>query len=67
MDPTVNPATGKPCKGREAARALARVRQDARIVALVAILDSALLAAVDAALAPFAGRPDVMGGPDHGL
>ena len=71
MDPTVNrepDKTGKSCKGREAARVLARIRRDP---ALVGHMSATLLLAVDAALAPFAGDLDVMGfgweGGGHGL
>ena len=68
MDPTVKPAAGKVCKGREAARALARIRRDP---ALVAAMTFDIITAADAALAPFAGDLDVMGfgweGSGHGL
>ena len=71
MDPTGKATAGKPgkpCKGRAAARVLAKIRRDP---ALVAHMSSTLLLAVDVALAPFAGDLDVMGfgweGGGHGM
>lgn len=65
MDPT---GTGKVCKGRQAARVLAKIRRDP---AHVAVMSFDTLAAVDAALAPFKGDLDVMGygweGGGHGV
>lgn len=55
MDPT---GTGRTCKGRQAARVLAKIRRDP---AHVAVMTFEAITAVDAALAPFKGDLDVMG------
>ena len=57
-DPTRNAATGAPCKGKLAARALAVMVLDARIAAWLAAHDPKALDQARRALAPF-GYPDV--------
>lgn len=53
MDPLVNPATGAPCRGKEAARALAVFVLDSALASLLRATDPQALAEAERALVPF--------------